>query len=294
MNLWKAYKIGFRVFPGMSDHAGLTSQEIREIAKNLLLFFYHLVYRIAPIDYVRWREFSFALEAIETYMPSPASILDISSPKLLPMTLAANWRNSSVVSIDILESEVAYARTAGKSLHLDNLTCERMDARYLRFPDNSYELITSISVLEHIAPEKGGEEPVVREIHRVLKPNGIAIITVPFSSSYFAEFRDGIVYERIAQPDGNQFFQRFYDLNTLMERIVMASPMTLVSLGFIEERLFLKNPHKRLTHYISGTWFRTMIFGPFYPVLSRIFLSKPKELIQCMKPYLACLVMKKL
>jgi predicted SAM-dependent methyltransferase len=273
-----------------------TTSDIRENRGMIKKFFsslYHLAGRISPIDYVRWREFSFVLGAVEKYLPSPGKILDISSPKLLPLTLAESLPNSFVCSTDILESEIVYVQSAKKQLHLNNLLCERMDARWLGFSDNSFSLITSISVLEHIAPEKEGEVPAVKEIHRVLSSNGIAIITVPFSKSYFVESKKGTVYERKINNGENQFFQRFYDLNTLMKNIVKASSLELVYLGFIEERLFIKDPHKRLTHYISGTWLRTLLFGPLYPILSRIFLSKPKELNKCKKPYLACLVMKK-
>lgn len=293
MNIWDSYKIGFRAFPGTSDHSSLAPRGNRGKAKEILLFFYHLVLRISPIDYVRWREFAFAMEAIDTYMPSPEKILDISSPKLLPMTFAANWKSSSVVSTDILESEVSSVETMGKRLRLDNLSCERMDARSLRFPDNSFDLITSISVLEHIAPENGGEGPAIREIHRVLSSGGVVILTVPFSRTYFAEYKKGNVYERKSDRGENQFFQRFYDWKTLMDNIVRSSSLELVSLRFIEERIFAKNPRKRLSHYISGTWLRTLVFGPFYPLLSRVFLTGPKHLEDCRNPYLACLVMKK-
>lgn len=293
MNMWDTYKTGFRLYPGLSEHSGFDNQTDRGRVKKYLLFFVHLVQRISPIDYVRWREFSFVLEAIEKYSPTPERILDISSPKLLPLTLAENLPNSFVCSTDILKSEIVYVQSAKKQLHLNNLLCERMDARWLGFSDNRFDLITSISVLEHIAPEKEGEVPAVKEIHRVLSSNGIAIITVPFSKFYFVESKKGTVYERKVNKDENQFFQRFYDLNTLMKNIVKATSLELVYLGFIEERLFIKDPHKRLTHYISGTWLRTLLFGPLYPILSRIFLSKPKELNKCKKPYLACLVMKK-
>lgn len=293
MNVWNSYKIGFRAFPGTSDHADPTRRGHSGKGRKILLFFYNIVYRIAPIDYVRWREFAFALGAINTYMPSPGKILDISSPKLLPLTFAANWKSSSVKSIDILENEVSSVETAGRRLRLENLSCERMDVRSLKFPDNSFDLVTAISVLEHIAPEKGGEAPAIKEIQRVLSPGGVVVLTVPFSSTYFAEYMKGTVYERKADPGENQFFQRFYDLKTIMDNIVGPSTLKLVSLCYIEERIFVNNPHKRLAHYISGTWLRTLFFGPFYPLLSHVFLSRPKSLKDCRNPYLACLVMRK-
>lgn len=293
MNVWDSYKIGLRISPGPSEYPTSDIQENRGMIKNFYSSIYHLADRVFPIDYVRWRELSFVLGAVEKYLPSQGKILDVSSPKLLPLTLAESLAGSLVYSIDILESEIAHVESARRQLRLNNLLCERMDARSLAFSDGSFDLITSISVLEHIAPEMGGEEPAVKEIHRVLSPNGIAILTVPFSRSYFAELKKGTVYEREAPRGEDQFFQRFYDLDTLMERIVNVSSMDLVSLGFIEERLFFQDPHKRLTHYISGTRLRTLIFGPLYPILSRIFLSSPKELDRCRKPYLACLVLKK-
>jgi predicted SAM-dependent methyltransferase len=288
--MWDCYKTGLKVYPrlvtpGMKYHDG----KIKRFLRN----FYVFLGRLTPIDYVRWRELSFAFNAINKYIVSPKNILDISSPKLLPLTIAKKMKNCIVYSTDILEQEVSSVNTANNLLKLENLVSKKMDARLIDHPDNSFDLITTISVLEHIAPEKEGEIPAAKEINRVLSPGGIAVITVPFSKSYFAEYKQGTVYERQGKEDHKIFFQRFYDMNTLMRNIVEASSLELVYLGFIEERFFSKDPHKRLTQYISGSSFRTFLFGPFYPILSRIFLSKPKELRKCNKPYLACLILKK-
>ncbi|MEA3254867.1 MAG: class I SAM-dependent methyltransferase [Candidatus Altiarchaeota archaeon] len=58
-------------------------------------------------------------------------------------------------------------------IHPSGIRCE--DLQNLHFPDNSFDLIITQDVLEHVAdPEKA-----FKELYRVLKPNGHHIFTVP-------------------------------------------------------------------------------------------------------------------
>jgi SAM-dependent methyltransferase len=182
---------------------------------------------------------------------------------------------------------------AVRTLGLRNVRAENQDARDLPYPDASFDLITSISVLEHIAPEVRGEAPVVREVCRLLRPGGIAVITVPFATEYFAEYRIGQVYERESTNQEPIFFQRFYDYDRLMKYLVGESALNLLELGFIDERFFFKDYRRRLAGYINFTTLQKAVFGPFYPLLSMIFLSLPRPLKDCGKPYIACLVLQK-
>ena len=248
---------------------------------------------LSPIRYKHYREFAFVFESIARYRPSPGALLDISSPKLLPVTIASARPEMRVDSIDILESDVLWVRKAMTHLGLPNLTASVADARTLPFDDESFDLVTSVSVFEHIAPENGGEAPAARELGRVLAPGGIALLTVPFSQTYFAEYRAGTVYERTSTDGQPIFYQRFYDMNLLKRNLVAASGLRLVSVDFIEERFFSRDPHTRLASYIVGTRRQELAFGLFYPLLARVFLSRPKELEKCKKPYIACLVLRK-
>lgn len=248
---------------------------------------------LTPIDYARYREFEFALNAIKRYCTTPQKILDIGSPKLLAMSLAASMPDAIVHSVDIQRNEVRLLSDDSKRLKISNLVSGIHDARCLAYPDNGFDLILSLSVFEHIAPEHEGDMPASKELGRVMAPNGIAILTVPFSRVSFAEYKMGRVYERTPRNMDPIFFQRFYDYDMLMSNIVRVSGLEVLYLEFIEERYFYKDQRKRMARYINSSPKRNFFFGPWFPLLSRIFLSSPKELERCRKPYIACLVLKK-
>ncbi|WP_421948251.1 class I SAM-dependent methyltransferase [Phaeodactylibacter xiamenensis] len=78
-----------------------------------------------------------------------------------------------LISCDINEQDIAYARQLNAGLK--NVTYRVEDALNLSFPDNYFDLITSVDVIEHV----GKPERMIEEVQRVLKPNGIALITFP-------------------------------------------------------------------------------------------------------------------
>ena len=64
--------------------------------------------------------------------------------------------------------------SAGLSNSLANI---RMDIQNIKFPSNYFDAIICIHVLEHIVHD----EKAMRELYRVLKPEGWAILQVPYS-----------------------------------------------------------------------------------------------------------------
>jgi len=289
IGVWEAWRLGVRL--AVKDWASR-----RTILRRCLSIIRHPSYLITwltPISYTRQREFAFVFENIARHKPCPGAILDISSPKLLPVTVAYTHPETRLDSIDIVEGEVLWTTKAKTHLNLSNLTPTVADARRLPFDNEQFDLVTSVSVFEHIAPEKDGEVPAAQELGRVLTPGGVALLTVPFARVYFAEHRTGRVYERVSTQGEPIFYQRFYDLDLLKQNLAAASGLQLVSLNFIEERFFSPDPHRHLANYIGKTRGQRLTFGLFYPLLARIFLSGPKPLEYCKKPYLACLVLRK-
>lgn len=74
--------------------------------------------------------------------------------------------------VDISSRAIGFARLI--SPHLD---FEDFDGRHLPFEDASFDLATSIEVIEHI--EDDSETLHLQEIRRVLRPGGLLVLTTP-------------------------------------------------------------------------------------------------------------------
>lgn len=78
-----------------------------------------------------------------------------------------------LVACDINERDVAFASSA--NAHIDNLSYEVENALELSFANENFDLIVSSEVIEHV----GKPQQMMQEIHRVLKKDGVLIITYP-------------------------------------------------------------------------------------------------------------------
>ena len=78
-----------------------------------------------------------------------------------------------LVSCDINEQDVAYAKALNHEV--PNVEYRVENALNLTFPDNTFDLLLSMEVIEHV----GDPERMVSEVRRVLKPGGLALITFP-------------------------------------------------------------------------------------------------------------------
>lgn len=78
-----------------------------------------------------------------------------------------------MIACDINEQDIAFASQSNKTT--PNLSYQVEDALNLSFKDNSFDLITSMEVIEHV----GKPYRMMEEIHRVLKPDGLLLMTYP-------------------------------------------------------------------------------------------------------------------
>ena len=74
---------------------------------------------------------------------------------------------------DINENDIAFARHL--NAQIPNLQYQIEDALNLSFEENTFDLLVSVDVMEHV----GQPERMTEEIARVLKPEGLAFITFP-------------------------------------------------------------------------------------------------------------------
>jgi SAM-dependent methyltransferase len=168
---------------------------------------------IASIGYWRFWPDGMVLEQVS---PTHRDILDVSSPKILSLYLAAQDPKRSIMATDLDDTKlfsrwVKYAEL----MRLRNYRVEYQDARSMRFADESFDFIYSISVIEHI-PGNGDTEALA-EMARLLRPGGTAVIEVPYRKE---REELALSYDSKGAPLAEpRFYERHYDSGLLKERL---------------------------------------------------------------------------
>lgn len=95
-----------------------------------------------------------------------------------------------------------------------------------RFPDNFFDIVCLLDVLEHVE-----ENPTLKEIHRVLKPNGVLILTVPAFSWLWSRW-DVVLHHKRRYSNSNLINtlrnNRFNPLKTSYMHSFLIPPILLV------------------------------------------------------------------
>jgi len=184
-----------------------------------------------PVSYWRSAEFGYVWRQM-TVAPG-ARVLDLGSPKDLAAMLARR-RGYEMVATDILPDAIDSSRRYACAQGLEGRGAGRVhsevqDGRALAYPDASFDAAFSVSVLEHI-PDTG-DAIALRELLRVVRPGGRVVVTVPYDRRYRETFVDGAVYERAQVASEPVFFERHYDAETLMARLLPSDLCEVVDLS---------------------------------------------------------------
>ena len=83
--------------------------------------------------------------------------------------------NMKLFGYDIIPRDIEYAGSVARQKGIKNVSFKVANAENPGFEDNTFDIITCSEVMEHQKKPK----QVLRECHRILKPNGILIITTP-------------------------------------------------------------------------------------------------------------------
>jgi SAM-dependent methyltransferase len=180
---------------------------------------------------MRWAEFEAILSNLR--LRPGMRVLDVGSPQWLTVFLASRHKDTQFVYTNIIDSELQPFEEIGRALGLTNLSFRKEDVRRLSFREGEFDAVISVSVLEHIYPEQGGDEAALQEILRVLQPGGELLLTVPCKSKSNIVYIDGGVYER---TEGQRnFYAREYD-QAMFDRLVKGSGLGTHAIDFICER----------------------------------------------------------
>ncbi len=236
---------------------------------------------LLPVEYIRCAEYRYVLRHLRA--ERDMAVLDLGSPKLLSLYMAARLE-ARVCATDLVdyffEEYAVYARVALRDR--GRFAMERQDARSLTYPDASFDRVFSVSVIEHIPGD--GDHAAMLEIARVLKPGGLACITVPYAEKGYVE-----VFGREYWTDSDEAFNyRAYDRPTLRRRLIDV-PLALVDLSFCGERYIPVEDviiHPRLPKLLKWAMF------PLHLPLSRLFVHRLEEDAPAHKK-VACLTFRK-
>ena len=175
---------------------------------------------VNPVSITRYFEFPFVWTGVPWGRVD--SVLDVSSPCLFSLYLLARFPHLRITLINLDDRDLAQTKECLQVLGLINrCRVENQDAIALPYPDESFDAVYSISVLEHIPGD--GDAQAIRELWRVLKVDGTLTLTIPFARETFDRYREGDVYQLQRAPQdaqGRYFFERIYDADTLQTRLI--------------------------------------------------------------------------
>lgn len=163
-----------------------------------------------PIETTRYNEFAYILKFIRDSNLKQMDILDISSPFIMSYVLSTQ---NKVIKTDVNIDEIKYINeNANLCFMLENST-------QLSFKDNTFDLVYSISVIEHIYNKY---ILAINEMIRVVKSNGYVYLTFPVSLNHMEEWVSSDVYSHQFKEAGKTFFQyRFSeeDVNAILKQL---------------------------------------------------------------------------
>jgi SAM-dependent methyltransferase len=158
-------------------------------------------------------------------------LLDTGSPKLFSLLLVSNSK-ATVVATDIWKKAIDEATALRGGLPSEaaaRLKLATLDVRdpvpvQLRPAGGLFSAAFSMSVIEHVEPDPGGDVVALTRIAEVVRPGGHAIITVPADAIARSEYVASKMYGRMPEPGHGVFFQRVYDAHALRDLCTCVDP----------------------------------------------------------------------
>jgi SAM-dependent methyltransferase len=232
---------------------------------------------VQPINtYTRFPEYQLFHQSIRPEIlgreAASVSVLDIGSPKLFGFYLA--WRYHVDVRLtDINPKDIEeYTRMWSALRHsaAGQAVVEAQDGRALTYPDHTFDVVYSMSAIEHV--EGGdGDGTALREAWRTLKPGGIMVVSVPYGKNYLVQSIIGFSYTatQVAHHE-TYFFQRIYDRQAIENRLLtplVPAPASIDVLSAYRVGLFGLTSALHTARRLLGTQ-ASALFGPFNPWIS--------------------------
>jgi SAM-dependent methyltransferase len=170
---------------------------------------------VTPLDSVRYFEFDFMWNAVKRIRIQ--SYLDVSSPRMLPLMIVDREKGLVADLINPDKKDLPATISLAKSFGVED-RCRFHSSLIEEAPlqAESFDLITSMSVIEHIPDDKGA----IQKMWALLKPGGVFLISIPCAAKASEEYTNLNDYELIdTDESGFVFWQRYYDEALIQQRI---------------------------------------------------------------------------
>ncbi len=224
-----------------------------------------------PMDSTRYFELGFAWDVFSS-LPSELQWLDVSSPRLLLLLGLHHhpgWRGDFINpdNADLQISEMLLNATdLRKQCYLHNNIIGKN-----QFNPQSFDLITCISVLEHIP----SAQDALESIWGLLRPKGKLVLTVPCAAKTSEQYINSNEYGVLASDqNGFVFFQRFYDELQIESTIfkTIGQPQRCCVWGEKKAGMFALNAERRRRSWQRNYpfWREPLMIGQEYKKFKRI------------------------
>jgi SAM-dependent methyltransferase len=215
-----------------------------------------------PIDSVRYFEFDFMWRMLAN---APIQYyLDVSSPRIFPTLLLRRQRTLSAELLNPDAKDLAITTALIKASGLsDRCHFHNCLIGEAPFAPESFDVITSISVVEHIPQDT----QAVQKMWAMLKRGGRLLLSMPCAAEALEEYINQNEYG-LLEPDKNGFifWQRFYDPPLLQERIfsITGQPNRKIVYGEKKAGAIINNTRRKWADPKYPVWREPYMMGQEY------------------------------
>jgi SAM-dependent methyltransferase len=215
------------------------------------------------MDSTRYFEFHEVLNSLEQVPFN--KYLDVSSPRLLPLMLLMRNRTAAATILNPDNADLQKTVRLAAAIGLTNrCTFENSTIETGKSAAETFDLITCISVLEHIPSDK----EAIEKMWSLLRPGGRLVLTLPCMAQPLEQYISNNDYGVLSpESDGYTFWQRYYDKERLYTAIfsVTGPPAKTVVYGEKSYGLFYRNASmKRLLGQLYPFWRESYMMATEY------------------------------
>lgn len=229
-----------------------------------------------PLTLERCAELPYIINLLKGLFNEKFNYLDIGtgeSPLPSYFLSKTKWNINCIDKFDWIDKQLSFAKNMpnlGKDIIEKRFHIYRENFLDKDFGDNKFDLITNVSVIEHL--EGSLDTEMMIKTGKLLKPGGRLILTTPINEGFYQEFylKSNIYGENYNNKP--VYYQRHYDSDNIKKRLVDPSGLRKKSEMFFGEYGF--QSFEKLTQN-KLQYFRT-ICQFFTKSLAKTFISYRK------------------